>query len=127
MINKKKSFAYKLSIVTLVIYFLIAVFYDYLPLKPYNEPSGMPLVGPCEEHILGTDDLGMDLFSQLLYGTRVSIFLSISCALISGIGGSIIGIVSGYYGGKIDTLILGTIEVFQSIPELPLMIVLGLL
>lgn len=120
---RKIERAIELIFIITIIFLLIAPF--ILDLKPHNEPSGPSLVSPSSEHILGTDDLGIDVFSQLVYGTKTTIFLSLTTALISGLGGSTIGIISGYIGGKFDSFILSIIDIMMAIPDLPLMIVLG--
>lgn len=121
----KLSFWEKASLIFLVLCFAVGIFYDVLPIKSPQVPTGDSLVAPGMEHFLGTDDIGIDIFSQLLYGTRVSLTVGVSCAIIAGIGGGFVGALSGYYGGVIDQICLGAIDVIQAIPELPLMIVLG--
>lgn len=114
-----------LSIFILFSFLLIALFYNFLPVLPHNTPSGIPLSAPSARHLLGTDDLGMDIYSQLLYGTRVSVFLGLSSALVAGLGGSLLGIIAGYYGGFFEKLILTMIDIVMAIPELPFMILLS--
>lgn len=111
--------------VILALFILVAIFYNLLPLPAYNIPVGNPLVAPNTNHLLGTDDLGMDILSQLLHGTRTSIVLGLLCAIIAGVGGSIIGVIAGYYGGLFDKIVLTLIDVVMVIPELPFMIVLS--
>ncbi len=115
----------KLSIFVISIYVFIAIVYDLLPIVPYNEQTLDILMPPSSEHILGTDDLGMDILSQLLYGTRISIIIGLSCASISVLIGGILGVISAYFGGFIDKFILSVIDVFSALPNLPLMIVLS--
>ncbi|EGH34595.1 binding-protein dependent transport system inner membrane protein, partial [Pseudomonas syringae pv. japonica str. M301072] len=57
------------------------------------------------DYVLGTDKLGRDYLSRLLYGARISLFIGLSAALISGIIGTIMGLLAGYFGGKTDALI----------------------
>jgi peptide/nickel transport system permease protein len=61
--------------------------------------------GGSWEHPLGTDPLGRDYLSRLLYGARVSVFIGVSAALISGLIGTTLGVAAGYFGGKVDTAI----------------------
>ena len=61
--------------------------------------------GGSWEHPLGTDPLGRDYLSRLLYGARVSVFIGVSAALISGLIGTTLGVAAGYFGGKVDTVI----------------------
>jgi peptide/nickel transport system permease protein len=70
--------------------------------------------------ILGTDTLGRDLFSRLMYATRTSLFIGLMGVTISLILGILLGGISGYYGGLIDTIIQRVIEIIRSIPTIPL-------
>lgn len=80
---------------------------------------------PSADHWLGTDDLGRDLFTRLLYGGRVSILIGLLAAVIGTGFGSLVGAVAGYYGGRIDNLLMRMTDVVYSIPTLPLLIVLA--
>jgi peptide/nickel transport system permease protein len=73
-------------------------------------------------HLLGTDTLGRDIFSRILYGARISLTVGLAAVIGSGIIGTTLGLVSGYYGGKIDYLIQKVVEIFQSFPFLLLAI-----
>ncbi len=109
----------------ILLYILIAIFYNLLPITPYDKETVDILVSPCKNHLLGTDDLGMDILSQLLYGTRVSVVIGFSCATISVLVGGILGTISAYFGGIIDKIVLSLLDVFSALPNLPLMIVLS--
>ena len=91
----------------------------------HQVPSGDSLEAPSLEHWLGTDDLGIDLFAQICHGAAISLAVGFSAALLAGVGGSLIGMVAGYYGGWIDKFILGLCDLIMAMPKLPLMIVLG--
>jgi peptide/nickel transport system permease protein len=80
---------------------------------------------PSLEHWFGTDDLGRDLFTRLLYGGRVSILIGLLAALIGTGFGSLVGAVSGFYGGRVDGFLMRFTDVVYSIPTLPLLIVLA--
>ena len=94
-------------------------------LKSGTVPSGQALSPPSQEHWFGTDDLGIDLFASVCYGAKSSLLLSVGSAVVAAIGGSIIGMLAGYAGGIIDTLIVSIIDFFIGIPDLLLMVVLG--
>jgi len=93
----------------------------------YKIPSGRSLEAPSLVHLLGTDDLGIDLLAQICHGAVVSILVGFCSAALAGIGGSIFGILSGYYGGWMDKLVMGICDTLMVIPQLPLMIILGAL
>ncbi|MFQ5703532.1 MAG: ABC transporter permease [Gemmatimonadales bacterium] len=80
---------------------------------------------PSFNHLMGTDDLGRDLFTRVLYGGRMSILIGLLAALIGTGLGSLVGIVAGYYGARVDSLLMRTTDVAYSIPTLPLLIVLS--
>lgn len=80
---------------------------------------------PSNQHILGTDDLGRDVFRNLISGSRVSLFIGILATLISMVLGTVFGITSGYYGKKVDIIIMRITDFFLVIPWLPLVLVLA--
>lgn len=76
------------------------------------------LLPPSLEHLCGTDPLGRDIFSILLFGCRISVFIAILIIVVSAAIGVPLGLVSGYFGGKTDSLIMRTTDVVMSISEL---------
>ncbi len=93
--------------------------------QAHKIPSGGSLEPPGPAHWLGTDDLGIDIFAQLCHGAAISMLVGFSSAILAGAGGSVLGILAGYYGGWTDRLVTGLCDVMASVPQLPLMIVLG--
>lgn len=93
--------------------------------EAHKIPGGASLSPPGSAHWLGTDDLGIDLFAQICHGAAISMLVGFSSALLAGIGGSVLGVLAGYYGGWVDRLITSLCDVMASIPQMPLMIVLG--
>ncbi len=79
---------------------------------------------PSPAHWMGTDDLGRDLLTRVLYGGRVSILIGLLAAVVGTGVGAAVGSVAGYYGGRIDNLLMRATDVAWSIPTLPLLIVL---
>ena len=83
----------------------------------YSEPSAA--------HPLGTDDHGMDVLTRLMYGGRISLMVGFIVMILENIIGIIIGGVSGYFGGWVDTLLMRFVDLFNSIPYYPMMIIAG--
>lgn len=79
---------------------------------------------PSAEHLLGTDDAGKDVLSSLIYGTRVSLLVGFTAALISLFIGGVVGLVAGYFGGRIGNLLMRFTDFFLVIPDLALQIVI---
>ncbi|MEW6502831.1 MAG: ABC transporter permease [Chloroflexota bacterium] len=76
-------------------------------------------------HFLGTDNLGRDLFSRLIYAGRISLTVALLSVLISSIIGVTIGAISGYYGGWVDNLLMRIVEFFLTIPSLPILLIIS--
>lgn len=91
----------------------------------YNGMSADIRQLPSLAHICGTDDLGRDIFARILYGGRFSITMGIFSILISAFFASIIGSVAGYFGGRVDNIIMRILDVIQSLPGLLLTIVIS--
>ena len=90
-------------------------------ISPYNYLEmnlAIAKQGPSAAHIFGTDDLGRDILSRIIYGSRVSISIGIVAQIIASIVGVTLGSLAGYYGGWIDSLISRVMEIFQAFPDL---------
>ena len=81
--------------------------------------------GPSKKHWLGTDGNGMDMLTRLMYGGRISLMISFVVIIIEGIIGILIGGVSGYFGGWVDTILMRVVDVVICIPAMPLYIIIG--
>ena len=78
----------------------------------------------CAHHLLGTDEVGRDLLSRLLFGARISLTVGLVTVLIEVLIGAFIGAIAGYFGGWVDYVLMRLVDVFLSIPLLPLLLVL---
>jgi peptide/nickel transport system permease protein len=87
--------------------------------------TGGSLEAPSSSHLLGTDELGMDIWSQICYGARMSLFIGLAVALIAGIGGGALGILAGCLGGPVDQLLMRSVDVLLAMPSFPLLIVIS--
>jgi peptide/nickel transport system permease protein len=83
------------------------------------------LAPSSREHLLGTDDVGRDELSRLIYASRISLTVGICVSALAVTIGTVVGAVAGYYAGRVDTWISGGINVLLSIPTIPLAMVLG--
>ena len=108
-------------IVVLII--MMALFAPFLaPHDPYQQDLLSRLIPPIwdsrgsSEHILGTDHLGRDYLSRLIYGARISLLIGIGAALISGLIGTFMGVMAGYFGGRVDMVVTFLITVRLSMP-----------
>ncbi len=96
-------------------------------IAPYRSGAlaGQPLEPPSGAHLLGTNSVGQDIASQLLSGARASMFI----AAVAGAGtlllGALVGVASGWAGGRVDALLMRIVDVFLALPRLPLLIVAG--
>lgn len=96
-------------------------------LIPYDayQQTGASFQVPNAEHWLGTNDMGQDILAELAVGARTSLFIGIATAVIATFIGGIIGVLSGYFGGWFETLMLRLIDVVLTLPFLPLMLVIA--
>lgn len=91
---------------------------------PLKSAVGNPFVPPTANHPFGTDDLGRDIYSNVVYGARTSLFVGLLAAGISALTGIFVGATSGYYGGKIDDLLMRTCEIFLVLPTFLLALII---
>ena len=117
----------KAALCCLIILVIIIIASLCAPLSPYD-PDEMDLINkmaaPSAEHILGTDEMGRDELTRVLYGGRVSLLVGVLSMLVSVIMGVFLGTVSGYCGGKTDVILMRIVDMFQSVPSLLLIIVI---
>lgn len=94
--------------------------YDYAAINVKER-----LMSPCAAHLFGTDQMGRDIFSRILYGARYSLAIGIGAVVFSSFFGIVFGAIAGYYGGKIDNLLMRLCDIVQSVPGLILNIALA--
>jgi peptide/nickel transport system permease protein len=127
-----------IGLVIILIFALMAISHPILMKYVWEPRVYDPVIGydtaifahpspPSASHLLGTDPLGRDIFSQLLYGTRFSFILGISSALISVVIATTIGAVSAYYGGVIDMIFMRLADVITMLPFIAILVVLSAL
>ena len=95
------------------------------PYDPYESAIQNSLLPPSAEHYFGTDKLGRDIFTRILYGARISITMALIVVVISGGIGTLIGVISAYVGRKIDNVIMRVTDVFLAFPGIVLAIAIA--
>ena len=114
------------GLIVLIITALLAVFAPIAAPYGYEEQDLFnTLAGPSREHWLGTDNLGRDMLSRLIYGGRNSLTLGLISVALAAALGVILGAVSGYYGGKVDMGIMRLLDVLQAVPAILLAIAIS--
>jgi peptide/nickel transport system permease protein len=112
----------RLVVVSAIILIILSVLAVFAPLLAPYDPAGQvlsdSLQGPRANHLLGTDEMGRDILSRIIYGTRISLSVGIVSQLIACVIGVLLGSLAGFYGGLTDTVISRSIEIFSAFPEL---------
>ena len=118
---------------TIVLFaFFVAILASYIaPFDPYDQNLSSRLINPVWDvsgswaHPFGTDGLGRDFLSRLIYGTRVSLSVGFFAALIAGLVGATLGVIGGYFGGRIDAAVIWLVNVKLALP--PILVALSLI
>lgn len=107
-----------IGLMILTVIMLLALFAPWLPLDNPDETNLVDRLLPVfsSGHILGTDHLGRDILSRLLWGTRVSLMVGISATLIAAVFGTLIGLIAGYVGHRTDTVLMRCIDMLMAFP-----------
>ncbi len=121
---RRKVVLFGTVIITLL--FLASVFAPFIaPYDPYKQSLREALQQPTKEHLLGTDPLGRDVLSRIIFGTRTSLSVGIVSVGVGALFGMTLGLVSGYFGGLFDTLIMRFVDALMTIPSLILALAIG--
>jgi peptide/nickel transport system permease protein len=113
------------AITVLMILILSAVFAYLSPYTPTQQEPINSFKSPSAEHWFGTDELGRDIFTRILYGGRVSLTVGLFSSFSSILIGVIVGALSGYYGGWLDSILMRVTDAFLTFPTLFVLILLG--
>lgn len=115
-----------ISLVFILALILVAIFADYVAPYDYAEQDLLnKFQMPSRQHLMGTDDFGRDLFSRIIYGSRVSLMVAFISVAGSIVVAAILGSLCGYFGGQFDNIVMRILDVFMAIPGLLLMISLA--
>ncbi|HBC96132.1 MAG TPA: peptide ABC transporter permease [Clostridium sp.] len=122
----KRFKKHKMAVTGVIFIAILAVIAVAAPLiapqSPYAVENSFG-AAPSAGHILGTDQVGRDVMSRLVYAARVSLLVGIGTVILSVGIGTVLGLVSGYFGGKIDMIIMRVTDIFMSFPQMMLILV----
>jgi peptide/nickel transport system permease protein len=121
VINENKQLKVGCSMLALLL--ITALFAPVIAPHDPNVLSDDMVVGPSMKYLLGTDGLGRDIFSMILYGARTSLIVGFTAAMIAGIIGTLLGGFAGYFGGKMDAIIGEMINIFMMMPTFFLILI----
>ena len=115
----------RVGLVLFALVLLVVLFAQQLaPFDPYDLGDDLLVPPGTAGHLLGTTNMGQDILSMLIYGSRASLAIGIVAAAISGVIGTLVGAVAGFYGGKLDKVINEVINVFLMIPSFFLVLII---
>lgn len=115
----KKSKTAMAGLVIIVLLVLMAVFADFIAPYDYAEQDySSSFQYPSREHLMGTDNFGRDIFSRVVYGARISLFVALVSVVLSFVVGVTLGATSAFYGGLYETVVMRIMDGFMSIPSL---------
>ncbi|MBO3801150.1 MAG: ABC transporter permease [Thermoproteota archaeon] len=121
----KKNKGGVIGLYSLLIILLVAVVVPFLPIYDPNSIQFGSFMPPSLAHLFGTDELGRDVLSRVLWGTRTSLSVGFGAALVSSLAGIILGSIAGYFGGLFDEVISRITEIFLMIPAFFLILLIA--
>ncbi len=114
----------RFGLILIVVFVSVAAFADIIaPYSPWERFE--PYTKPSMKHWLGTNDIGNDILSELIHGSRASLIVGVGAGAIATLLGLLIGLLSGYFKGLADELLMGVTDIFLMIPRIPLLIILA--
>ncbi|MCW2898278.1 MAG: peptide transporter permease [Streptosporangiaceae bacterium] len=117
---------HRLAVIGAIVIIVLALVALLAPWIAPHDPNAIDLFAtskpPSAAHVLGTDETGRDILSRLIYGARVSLTVGLTAAISTGALGLVLGLLAGYYGGAVDSIIMRLTEIVLSFPSLILMI-----
>jgi peptide/nickel transport system permease protein len=133
--NKKKSYWLEVwkrlrrnkmamfGLFIIIVLFITAIFADFIAPYPYDKQDLINMFQtPSKDHLFGTDEFGRDIFSRVVYGSRISLEVGFIAVGISLIFGGVIGAVAGFYGGRIENFLMRIMDILLAIPQILLAI-----
>lgn len=123
-IRTHKTFSFYTSLVLLVV--LVAIFSPFLtPNDPFAADLANALKAPSEAHWFGTDKLGRDVLSRIIYGTGLSLFMGFTIVFLVASIGTVVGSLAGYFGGKVEMVLMRICDIMISFPGIILAIAIA--
>lgn len=107
-----------LTMLLLVALVCVAVFSDLIAPFSATKPAGLPISLPSWDHLLGTDEIGRDVFSRVIHGTRISLYVGLGATTIALLLGVPLGMISGYFGRFTDSLIMRLVDGMLAFPPI---------
>ena len=106
-----------IGLAVVIILILIAIFAPVIAPYDYQTQDYMAMMQkPSAAHWFGTDQFGRDIFRRCIYGARYSLIIALFCTIAALFSGGLLGIIAGYFGGMVDTIIMRIMDIFQAIP-----------
>jgi len=115
---------------SVIIFMLIltAIFAPLLaPYNPYQINLSESIQQPSVHHLLGTDEMGRDVLSRIIYGSRIALLVGVVVVTVSGAIGMVLGLIAGYFGGWTETIIMRFMDALMSLPPLILMLAISVM
>jgi peptide/nickel transport system permease protein len=97
------------------------------PYNPYKVQLQDSLQQPSLQHLLGTDEMGRDVLSRIIYGSQIAVLVGVIVVALAGAIGMLLGLLAGYFGGWIETIIMRTMDALMSLPPLILMLAIAVM
>lgn len=116
-----------LAVAFLLLVIIASIAVDYIGIDPEAINVKNMLAKPSSEHWFGTDELGRDYFSRVLYGARVSLIVGVLAMVTSVVIGVAVGMISGYFGGIVDSICMRVLDIFCAIPWIIMVTVISML
>ena len=114
------------GMIIIVVFMILGLFGQWvIPYNPIEPDYTSLLQAPSLQHFMGTDQLGRDVFSRVLYGARFAFIIGFGVVMLEGIVGVLLGTISGYFGGALDNLVMRVADTVLSIPAMVLAIVIA--
>lgn len=122
--HKRNVFLF-LSGLVVIIFLIATISYFYVPYPPFEGNYATSLKAPSSQHLFGTDVLGRDVFSRILYGAHLTLFMTLVITIINATVGTILGCIAGIYRKKVEIIIMRLTDVMLSFPSIILAIVIA--